>query len=201
MRIKDVLFVSFAVLYLMSGVALAQVMVTADPSGAGKSTVAVSLPYQADDFYGLHAPQVSLSQGLSNWLDVSVVAGANFYGGHKQAWVGAGGNLRVLRVGKNSVSLFGVVTTPVHRREKSSATMLSSAVIVSREFLPTLTVYVAPNWLKTLSGQRVEGFTLTQKRFDVPIGASVGWDDGTRLVAELDFASMKAFSMSIRKTF
>lgn len=184
------------VLVSIPGISFGQVMVTAEPSGSGKNSLQVALSYETEDEYGTHIPYVSYVRGVGA-LDVYVSAGTTLYQAQAQVWVSGGGNLRLLKVGKNSLSVFGTIKTPLHRKQDAARALLNSAVVVSRQ-LGQVSVYVAFNVVKPLGEPGSGFFTPAKDQFKIPIGAAIRMDNMTMFV---EIRKMSYLGMGLRTFF
>jgi hypothetical protein len=185
-----------------AGRADAQVLSTAETLGKGKSgllfTENVIVP--GDDIANLNIAYGEFARGLADRFDLYLAAGATTTEGSTQGWIGGGGNLRLARIGKAAVSLFGVATVPLNHRDEACLVLLNPALIVSAPLGAKLSIYSGVNSLVPI-GDRARGiFTPPSIKVNVPIGATYAigaWG----LWGEADFGTLRAFGGGLSRVF
>jgi hypothetical protein len=140
------------------------------------------------------------AKGLTDRFDLYLSAGATTTEGATQGWLGGGGNLRLMRVKKVAVSLFGVASVPLNRRDEACRVLLNPALVASAPLGAKLTVYSGLNSLIPL-GDRARGiFTPPSVKANVPIGATYAigpWG----LWGEADFGNLRALGLGLTRVF
>ena len=179
-----------------------QVLSTAETLGKGKSAVLASdnVIVPGADISNLNIAYGQFARGLNDRFDLYLSAGATTTDGSTQAWIGGGGNVRLARVRKISVSLFSVATVPLTRRDQACQVLLNPALIVSAPLGSKLSVYSGVNSLVPI-GDRARGiFTPPSTKVMAPIGATYAigpWG----LWAEADFGTLRAFGAAVTRMF
>ena len=187
-------------LLLIAMRAEAQVLTIGETLGKGKSGVLVSdnVLVPGDDIANLNNAFVQFARGLNERFDLYFAAGATRTEGATQAWLGAGGTLRLARAGKASVSLFNLASVPLNHRDEACQVLWNPAIVVSAPANNALTLYTGINSLVPI-GHPVQGvFTPPSTKVNVPIGATVAigaWG----LWAEADFGNLNAFGLGLTR--
>jgi hypothetical protein len=192
---------------LAASPAAAQVLTTADTLGKGAQSVFVSENRLFVDGARLHVAIGQYVRGVAANVDVYVLAGHTRTTDETdtvvqgQSWVGGGGNWRVGRWQGFSVSLFGVASVPLNRRDQACRVLLNPALIVSRTVVrDRLALYTSLNAVLPL-GKRERGwFTPTRNEFNVPAGAMLMLGRWAAF-AEADLGHLKALGFGIARTF
>jgi hypothetical protein len=199
------------VLLLLSGFAAspasAQVLTTADTLGKGAQSVFVSENRLFIDGARLHVAIGQYVRGVTDRVDVYLLAGHTRTDDQTgtvvqgQTWIGGGGNWRVGRWQGFSVSLFGVASVPLNRRDQACRVLLNPALIVSRAVVrDRLALYTSLNAVLPV-GKREQGwFTPTKNEINVPAGAMLmlgRW----AVFAEADLGHLKALALGVARTF
>jgi hypothetical protein len=178
----------------------AQVLATAETLGAGKSgmLLAENIIVPGDGVANLNNAFGQFARGLSNRFDLYLAAGATTTEGSTQAWVGGGGNLRLVRISKAAVSLFGIATVPLNRRDEACQVLLNPALIVSAPLGAKLSVYSGVNALVPI-GDRARGiFTPPSTQVNAPIGAAYAMGSWG-LWGEADLGPLRAFGVGLTR--
>ncbi len=139
-------------------------------------------------------------RGLTPRFDLYVSAGETHILGEDQAFVGIGGNLKLVSFRGNSVSLFGIASTPLHRRSEAALILLNPAVVISRTLTSRISLYSGLNALVRVSPHSDDLFTPLENKLNVPAGIAVtlgSWG----VFAEADFGNIKAIGAGLSKTF
>jgi hypothetical protein len=200
--VSRALVASASLLLLAAGSAVAQVLSTAETLGKGKSGILMTdnVIVPGEEIPNLNIAYGEFARGLTNRFDLYVAAGATTTEGSTQAWIGGGGNLRVARIGKASVSLFGVASVPLNHRDQACLVLLNPALIVSAPLGAKLSIYSGVNSLVPI-GDRARGiFTPPSTKVNVPIGATYAigaWG----LWGEADFGTLRAFGAGLSRVF
>ena len=130
------------------------------------------------------------ARGLADRFDLYVAGGATTTEGSTQAWIGGGGNLRLARFRKVSLSLFSVASVPLTHRDEACQVLLNPALIVSAPLGTQLSLYSGVNSLVPI-GDRARGvFTPPSAKVNVPIGVTYAigaWG----LWGEADFGTLR----------
>jgi hypothetical protein len=185
-----------------AGRADAQVLSTAETLGKGKSGLLFSdnVIVPGDGIANLNNAFGQFARGLTERFDLYLAAGATMTEGSTQAWIGGGGNLRLVRIGKAAVSLFGIATVPLTHRDEACQVLLNPALIVSAPLGTKVAVYSGVNSLVPI-GDRARGiFTPPSTKVNVPIGVTYAigpWG----LWGEADFGNLRAFGVGLTRVF
>jgi hypothetical protein len=191
-----------AVLLLLAAAADAQVLSTAETLGKGKSGLLLSdnLIVPGDNIAHLNIAYAEFARGLSDRFDLYLAAGETTTEGSTQTWIGGGGNLRLARIGKLSLSLFNVASVPLNRRGEASLVLWNPALIASAPLTAKLAVYSGVNALVPI-GERERGyFTPPSNKVNVPIGATVAlgaWG----VWGEADFGTLNTVGLGITRVW
>jgi hypothetical protein len=185
-----------------AGRADAQVLSTAETLGKGKSGLLFSdnVIVPGDGIANLNNAFGQFARGLTERFDLYLAAGATITEGSTQAWIGGGGNVRLVRIGKAAVSLFGIATVPLTHRDEACQVLLNPALIVSAPLGTKVAVYSGVNSLVPI-GDRARGiFTPPSAKVNVPIGVTYAigpWG----LWGEADFGTLRAFGVGLTRVF
>jgi hypothetical protein len=177
------------------------VLTIGETLGKGKSGVLVSdnVVVPGNDVANLNIAYVEFAHGLSDRFDLYVSIGATTTESTTQGWAG-GGNLRLARIGKATLSLFTVASVALNRRDQACQVFFNPALIASAPVGPRLVVYSGVNSLVPI-GDRERGiFTPPSATANVPIGATYAigrWG----LWGEADFGSLRAFGVGLARVF
>lgn len=188
-------------LSLFAGVfrANAQVLTAGDTLGAGKSAILVSENRLYVDVVDLNIAYVQYVRGLSDRFDLYVSIGETHILGEDQVWFGIGGNLNLMKWRGTSVSLFNVVSTPLHKREQACKALLNSALVVSRNIW-RVGVYSGVNSLIPIGNRVTDLFTPPTYKVNVPLGLVVTAGDWA-IFTEADIGHLKAVGIGIARAF
>jgi hypothetical protein len=182
--------------------AFAQVLTIGETLGKGKTAVLLSdnVIFPGDDIPSLNIAYAMWARGVHERLDVYLSAGETTTEGETQAWIGGGGNLQLLKVGKVGVSLFAVASVPLNRREEACDVLLNPALVASVPIGTKTFVYSGVNSLVPV-GQRARGiFTPPQTKVNVPVGATYAlgaWG----LWGEVDIGPLHAVGVGLTRLF
>jgi len=191
-----------ALVLLVQGRGNAQVLATAETLGKGTSAVLFTdnVIVPGDGIPNLNIAYGQYARGVHNRADLYVSFGETTTEGSTQVWIGGGGNVRLARIRKVSVSLFGIATVPLSRRDEACLVLLNPAVIVSTPVTKSLAVYSGVNSLVPI-GERARGiFTPPSSKVNAPIGASYAigaWG----VWGEADFGTLRAFGIGLSRVF
>jgi hypothetical protein len=191
-----------ALVTLMAGRAGGQVLSTAETLGKGKSALLLSdnLVVPGEGIADLNIAFGQIAHGLTDRFDLYAVAGATTTDGSTQAWIAPGGNLRLIRIGKISASLFALATIPLTHRDQACTVLLNPALIVSAPLGARVSIYSGVNALVPI-GNRARGvFTPPSTKTNVPIGGTYAlgaWG----LWAEADIGPLRAFGAGLTRVF
>jgi hypothetical protein len=180
----------------------AQVLSTAETLGKGKSAVLLTdnAIVPGDDIANLNIAYGQFARGIADRFDLYVAGGATTTEGSTQAWIGGGGNLRLARFRKVSLSLFSVASVPLTHRDEACQVLLNPALIASAPLGTKLSLYSGVNSLVPI-GDRARGvFTPPSAKVNVPIGVtySIGaWG----LWGEADFGTVRAFGAGMSRMY
>jgi hypothetical protein len=194
-------------LLVVATAAGAQVLTTADTVGRAKNGFLFSDNHIFVDGATLHIVAAQYVRGLNDRFDLYLVAGDtrtdNDTGTdvENQAWLGAGGNWTAGRWKGFSVSVFGIVSMPINRRNQASDVLANPAVVVSRTVVEgRLALYTGINALVPIGHAERGWFTPTTTQVNVPAGALIilgKWG----VFAEGDIGHLKAFGAGLSRTF
>jgi hypothetical protein len=184
----------------ISASASAQVLATADTLGKGKQAVMISENHLYDADVDLNIVYAMYIRGLTPRFDLYVSVGETHILGEDQAFVGAGGNIKLVSFAGNSVSLFAVASTPLHRRSEAAAVLLNPALVISRALGAKVSLYSGLNALVRISPHSDDVFSPLENKVNVPAGIAVtlgNWG----VFAEADFGNIKAVGASMSRVF
>jgi hypothetical protein len=199
--------VAAVVAVLAGSTAEAQVLTTADTLGKGTQGVLISDNRIFVDGARLHIIVGQYVRGLTNRFDLYLLAGDTRTGDEgatsvlDQLSLGVGANCTLARWNGFSVSLFGIVSVPVTRRDQASDVLVNPALVVSRTIVKDrLALYSGVNALVPV-GHRSRGwFTPPNTKVNVPAGALVmlgRWG----MFGEVDIGPLKAVGVGLSRTF
>jgi len=201
MRIRPALVA--ALLSLAAPQALdAQVLTIGETLGKGKSGVLLTdnVIVPGDGISNLNIAYGEFARGLSDRFDLYLAAGETTTDGATQVWLGGGGNLRLVRIQKVTVSFFSIASVAVNRRDEACQVLWNPALVASVPLGRNLTVYSGLNMLVPI-GDRARGiFTPPSTKANLPIGATYAfgpwgvWGEG-------DFGSLRAFGVGLTRVF
>ncbi len=170
--------------------------------GKGKSAILLSdnVIYPGDGIPSLNIAYGMWARGLHQRFDVFVSGGETTTEGETQGWMGAGGNLQLVKAGKVAVSLFNIASVPFNRRDEACDVLLNSALVASVPAGSRAFVYSGLNGLIPL-GHRERGiFTPPGAKFNVPVGATYAigaWG----VWAEADIGPLHAAGIGLTRLF
>jgi hypothetical protein len=188
------------VLTLTADLAQAQVLSIGETLGKGRSGLLLTdnaiVPGEGipnlNIFYG------EFARGLSDRFDLYLAFGETTTDGETQVWTGGGGNLRLARARKVTLSLFTVASVALTRRDEACQVLWNPALIASTPVAKQLTVYSGVNSLIPI-GDRERGiFTPPSTKVNVPIGATYAigpWG----LWGEVDVGNLQAVGVGITR--
>jgi hypothetical protein len=180
----------------------AQVLTIGETLGKGKAGLLLSdnVIVPGDGIPNLNIAYGLFAKGLSDRFDLYLSAGGATTEGATQAFVGGGWNLRLVRVGKATVSFFNIATIPLNRRDEACQVLFNPALVVSVPLGSKVFVYSGLNALVPV-GDRARGiFTPPSTKTNVPIGATYAigkWG----LWGEADFGNLNAFGVGLTRVF
>jgi hypothetical protein len=187
---------------LTSRAVQAQVLTIGETLGKGKSGLLVSdsVIVPGDGIPNLNIAYGEWAKGLTDRFDLYLSAGETTTEGTTQGWVGGGGNLRLIRIQKVTVSLFSIASVALNRRDQACQVLWNPALVASAPLGPNVTVYTGLNSLIPL-GDRSRGiFTPPSTKVNVPIGATYAigpWG----LWGEADFGNLRALGLGLTRVF
>ena len=201
-----------ALLMLISQQTSAQVLSTAETLGKGTSAVLFSdnviVPGEGID--DLNIAYGQYARGLHARFDLYLSSGATTTEGLTQVWIGGGGNVRLARIRKVSVSLFTIATVPLTHRDDACLVLLNPALIVSAPLGAKVSIYSGVNSLVPIGDPKQSGsggrrtsvaiFTPPSAKVNAPIGATYAighWG----LWGEADFGTLRAFGAAVTYVF
>jgi hypothetical protein len=192
-----------AALLLVAAVSAdAQVLSTAETLGKGKSGLLVS-ENVIDPGAGI--PNLNLAygeyaRGLSDRFDLYLAAGATATDGATQWWAGGGGNLRLARIRKVSLSFFTMAALPITRRDEACLVLWNPALIASVPLNKALTLYSGVNALVPIGDRQRGVFTPPSAKVNAPLGATYAigsWG----VWGEADIGPLKAVGLGLTRMF
>jgi hypothetical protein len=190
------------VVCLMPRAIEAQVLTIGETLGKGKSGLLLSdnVVVPGDGIPNLNIAYGLWAKGLNDRFDLYLSAGETTTEGTTQGWLGGGGNLRLIKVKKVTVSLFSVASVALNRRNEACQVLLNPALVASVPLNAKLVVYSGLNGLVPI-GDRARGlFTPPSVKTNVPIGATYAigawglWGEG-------DFGNLRAFGVGVTRLF
>ena len=190
------------VVCLMPRAIEAQVLTIGETLGKGKSGLLLSdnVVVPGDGIPNLNIAYGLWAKGLNDRFDLYLSAGETTTEGTTQGWLGGGGNLRLFKVKKVTVSLFSVASVALNRRNEACQVLLNPALVASVPLNAKLVVYSGLNGLVPI-GDRARGiFTPPSVKTNVPIGATYAigpwglWGEG-------DFGNLRAFGVGVTRLF
>jgi hypothetical protein len=201
--------IAFLVAFVFASVAAvanAQVLTTADTIGRAKQGVLVSENRIFVDGVRLHIAVAQYVRGISDRFDIYLVAGVTRTDDEpatavlNQVWLGAGGNWSVGQWKGFRASLFGLVSTPITRRDQASVILANPAVVVSRAIVKDrLALYTGVNALVPIGHPERGWFTPATAQVNVPAGALImlgKWG----VFGEADVGHLKAVGFGLART-
>jgi hypothetical protein len=189
-----------AFLLLAAARADAQVVTIAETLGKGKTGLLVTdnVIVPGERIPNLNIAYVEFARGLTERFDLYLAAGETTTDGSTQAWLGGGGNLRLARIRKLTLSLFNVASVPLNHRDQACLVLWNPAIVASVPLNATLTVYSGLNSLVPI-GERERGiFTPPSAKVNVPIGAAVAlgaWG----IWGEADLGTLNAVGVGVTR--
>ena len=199
--------VAAVLVFLAGSVSEAQVLTTADTLGKGTQGTLVSDNRIFVDGARLHIIAGQYVRGLASRLDLYLVATDTRTDDEAgmavldQFSLGVGANCTLARWSGFSVSLFGIVSVPVTRRDQASDVLVNPALVVSRTIVKDrLALYGGVNALVPV-GHRSRGwFTPPDTKVNAPAGALVmlgKWG----IFGEVDIGPLTAVGVGLSRTF
>jgi hypothetical protein len=156
--------------------------------------------YPGDGIPSLNIAYGMWARGLHQRFDLLLSGGETTTDGASQVWAGAGGNLRLLKIGNVAASLFTIASVPFTRRGEACDVFFNPALVVSAPVGTKMFVYSGVNSLVPV-GHRARGiFTPPTTKVNVPVGATytVGsWG----LWAEMDAGPLHAVGVGLTRVF
>jgi len=180
----------------------AQVLATGETLGRGKSALLLSdnILVPGSGIPDLNIAFGEWAKGVSDRLDLYLIGGETTTDGDTQFWVGGGGNLRLARVDKVSVSLFGVASVPFNHRDEACQVLLNPALVASVPLGAKLTVYSGLNALVPIGDRERGVFTPPSTKTNVPVGLTYAigpWG----LWVEGDFGNLNALGLGLTRVW
>jgi hypothetical protein len=197
-----------AILWMLGGFAAeAQVLTTGDTLGKGTQGALISDNRIFVDGARLHIIVGQYVRGLTGRFDLYLLASDTRTGDEAatsvlgQFSLGVGGNCTLVRWNGFSVSLFGIVSVPVTRRNQASDVLVNPALVVSRTVVKDrLSLYGGVNALVPV-GHRSRGwFTPPDTKVNAPAGALVmlgKWG----VFGEVDIGHLTAVGVGLSRVF
>ena len=205
MKIVKSLLALFLTLFVLSGIANAQVLTTAVTGGKGNSALLISPNGLFPDGLNLFNGYVQYSRGLTDRFDGYAAYGNITALGQTQHYVGVGGNLNLVNskavCTPYDISWFNMVTVPVSRRTDASSVLWNSAIVVSFPIGP-VTAYTGINGvipIGDVAGGKL--FTPGESLFNIPIGISKSVGRWTLFVEGDPGNNLKSFGVGILRMF
>jgi hypothetical protein len=189
-----------ACLLLAAARAEAQVLTIGETIGKGKNGILVSenVLVPGDGIPNLNNAFVQYARGLDDRFDLYLAGGGTTTEGSTQAWLGAGGLLRIARAGKASVSFFSLATVPLNHRDQACQVLWNPALVISAPAGKSLMLYSGVNALVPI-GDRARGiFTPPTNQFNVPIGATYAFG-AWGLWGEVDLGTLNAVGFGLTR--
>jgi len=193
-------------LALWCSVGEGQVLTTAETLGRGNQAVLLSENRIFVDGARLHLVVGQYVRGVSDRVDLYLVGGLTRTDDEtesdvlNQSWLGLGGNWSIAEFRQFRVSLFGVLSAPLTRREQASEVLANPALIVSRTVVKDrLTLYGGVNALVPIGHRERGWFTPTRTEVNVPAGAFIllgKWG----LFVEGDIGHLKAVGVGLSRS-
>ncbi len=180
----------------------AQVLTIGETLGKGKAGLLLSdnILVPGDDIPKLNIAYGEFARGLTDRFDVYLAVGETRTEGTTQGWIGGGGNLRLVRIQKVTLSFFSIASVALNRRAEACQVLWNPALVASVPLSKTFTVYTGLNGLIPI-GDRERGiFTPPSAKTNVPIGGTYAigpWG----LWAEGDFGNLKALGFGLTRVF
>jgi hypothetical protein len=180
----------------------AQVLTIGETLGKGKSGLLVSdnVLVPGDGIPNLNIAYAEFAKGLTDRFDLYLSVGETRTEGTTQGWIGGGGNLRLIKIQKVTVSLFSVASVALNRRDEACQVLWNPALVASAPLGKNLTVYTGLNGLIPI-GDRERGiFTPPSAKTNVPIGGTYAigpWG----VWAEADFGNLRAVGLGLTRVF
>jgi hypothetical protein len=196
------LAVAAVVLLLGPRAAGAQVLTIGETLGKGKSGLLLTdnVVVPGDGIPNLNIAYLEFAKGLTDRFDLYLSAGRVGTDGEAQGFIGGGGNFRLARIRKLTLSLFSVASVALNRRDEACQVLLNPALVASVPLGPKLTLYSGLNGLIPI-GDRARGiFTPPSAKVNVPIGGTYAirsWG----LWAEADFGTIQAAGFGLTRIF
>jgi hypothetical protein len=191
-----------ALVWLVPRALEAQVLTIGETLGKGKSGLLLSdnILVPGDGIPNLNIAYGMWAKGLSERLDLYLSAGETTTEGTTQGWIGGGGNLRLIRMKKLTMSFFSVASVALNRRDQACQVLLNPALVASAPLGARLTLYSGLNGLIPI-GDRARGiFTPPSAKANVPVGGTYAigsWG----LWAEADFGNLNALGFGLTRVF
>ena len=185
----------------------AQVLATGETGGKGNQAVLVSsngiLPegLQLLNLYGQYV------YGVTDWLDVGPIYGNISALSRTQHYIGLGWNMNLLHRDQVfvDVSFFGVVTTPLNKRDEASTVFAAPALVISRPVKlagRSVSLYTGVNTNVPLGRVSDKLFTPPDAVWNVPVGFSTAVSDGWLFFVETDVRTrVEAVGFGLVRTF
>ena len=194
--------VAAALLLLVAARAEAQVLTTGETLGKGKNGLLVSDNQRVpgDDIPNLNIVYAEYARGLSERFDLYVSGGETTTGGSTQGWLGGGGNLRLARVRKATLSFFTVASVPLNHRDEACQVLWNPALVVSTPVSKALTLYTGVNSLVPIGDRERGVFTPPSNKVNVPVGATYAFG-AWGLWGEADFGNLNAAGIGLTRVW
>ena len=180
----------------------AQVLTIGETLGKGKAGLLLSdnVIVPGDGIPNLNIAYAEFAKGLTDRFDLYLAVGETTTEGTTQGWIGGGGNLRLVRIQKVTLSFFSIASVALNRRDEACQVLWNPALVASVPLSTTFTVYTGLNGLIPI-GDRERGiFTPPSAKANVPIGGTYAigpWG----VWAEGDFGNLKAVGFGLTRVF
>jgi hypothetical protein len=180
----------------------AQVLTIGETLGKGKAGLLLSdnVIVPGDGIPNLNIAYAEFAKGLTDRFDLYLAVGETTTEGTTQGWIGGGGNLRLVRIQKVTLSFFSIASVALNRRAEACQVLWNPALVASVPLSKTFTVYTGLNGLIPI-GDRERGiFTPPSNKTNVPIGGTYAigpwglWTEG-------DFGNLKAVGFGLTRVF
>ena len=180
----------------------AQVLTIGETLGKGKAGLLLSdnVIVPGDGIPNLNIAYAEFAKGLTDRFDLYLAVGETTTEGTTQGWIGGGGNLRLVRIQKVTLSFFSIASVALNRRDEACQILWNPALVASVPLSKTFSVYTGLNGLIPI-GDRERGiFTPPSNKTNVPIGGTYAigpWG----LWAEGDVGNLKAVGFGLTRVF
>lgn len=187
--------------------ARAQVLISGETGGKKNQAVLITANGLFPKGLRLFNAYVSYGYGLGKRFDGMISYGNITALGQTQHYAGLGFNANIAKREKTfvDVSLFNILTVPLHRRKEASTLLLNSAIVVSRPVTigqRTVTFYSGVNALIPIGAVKDKLFTPPETFVNVPIGFSMSLSKNWIFYGEIDPGpNLKTAGVGFLRTF